>query len=135
MCNRQNLPNRVAKARAALKFAKVTQCDSDGRIRAAVMPGTEGKQYHIILRRNPLSVELNLIVSGDLVKPHYAHQTITYHGMATVMMAAEEAGYDIAWCASERDADRLENLGGTKFVLRNRDNTNLNDRMYGVMYD
>jgi hypothetical protein len=117
-----------------MNFATVTQRDNDGRVRAVILPGSEGKQYHVILRRGPLSAELNLIVNGNLVKPHYAHRTLTYHAMAAVMIAAKEMDYTIAWCANEHDAEKLANLGGKKFVLRNHDNPNRDDCLWGVMH-
>ena len=131
MCNKTNLPNRIEKAKAAIHFAAVTQYDRDGKIRSVILPGTNGKQYQVIVRRaNGFSTELLLLVNGNQVKPSYAAQ-ITYHQMAVVMLAAKENGYKISWCANENDAHRLEKLGGKAFRICNFDNPH--SVMWGVM--
>ncbi|MBD3268535.1 hypothetical protein GF373_17845 [bacterium] len=133
MCNKKNLPSRITKAKAAIAFAKVTQCNKEGQIKSVVLPGSKGKRYQVIVRRDnkKLSTEL-LLLTGNCgyVKPQYSAQ-ITYHQMAAIMMAASEAGYKIAWAANYQDAKRLERLGGKLFCLYNHDNPN--NIMYGIM--
>lgn len=132
MCNKENLPDRVEKAKAAMLFAKVSQYDTEGRVKAVFVPGSEGKQYQVIIRRkyNQLSTELLLIVNNQQVKPSYGAQ-ITYHQMSAVMLSAKEQGYSVTWTANRLDAVKLSNLGGTVFHISNFDNpTNL---MWGVM--
>lgn len=123
MCNKANLPNRVEKAKAAMQFAKVTQRDKDGKIRSVILPGSEGKRYQVILRRDNrgLTSELLLLVNNSQLKPGYTNQ-ITYHQMAAVQMAANGNGYKVAWCANKNDAERLAKLGGRIFTFRNFDN-------------
>ena len=45
MCNKENLPERIQKAKAAMLFAKVSQNDTEGKVKAVFIPGSEGKQY------------------------------------------------------------------------------------------
>ena len=133
MCNKKNLPSRIAKAKAAIAFAKVIQRNKDRQIKSIVLPGSEGKRYQVIIRRDNkrLSTEL-LLLTGNCgyIKPRYSAQ-ITYHQMAAIMMAANEAGYKIAWAANVNDAKRLERLGGKLFCLHNFDNPS--NLMYGIM--
>ena len=67
MCNKDNLPERVEKAKAAMLFAKVSQYDTGGKVKAVFVPGSEGKQYRVIIRRKAgsMTTELSLIhISG-----------------------------------------------------------------------
>ena len=131
MCNKQNLPSRVEKAKAALHFSKVNQYDANGKAKSVLIPGSNGKLYQVIIRRNRgISTELLLIVNSSQIKPHYAAQ-LTYHQMAAIMIAAQESGYNITWTANREDAKRLSNLGGKVFNVRNYDNPT--NRMWGVM--
>lgn len=132
MCNKQNLPDRVEKAKAAMLFAKVSQYDTDGKVKSVYVPGSEGKQYQVIIRRKngQMSTELLLIVNGNQVKPTYGAQ-ITYHQLSAVMLSAKEQGYNVTWTANREDAVRLSRLGGTVFHFSNHDNpTSL---MWGVI--
>ena len=131
MCNKENLPNRVEKAKAAMLFAKVNQYDVSGRVKSILLPGTGSKLYQVIIRRSRgISTELLLIVNNSQIKPQYAAQ-ITYHQMAAIMIAAKEGGYIVTWTANRPDAKNLANLGGKIFHVRNHDNpTNI---MWGVM--
>ena len=134
MCNSQNLPLRVTKAKAALHFIKVAQRDYKNRPVTFYITGSDAKLYHVILKRTPvLSAELHLVVNNCLVKPGFAYKTLTYHALAVVMLAARDQGYRVQWCANQKDAQRLKNLGGTLFALHNRDN--IKERMYGVYFN
>lgn len=134
MCNRQNLPHRVRKAHAAVNFARVTQRDREGRIRAVEMPGSEAKRYLVIIRRKShLSTELLLDTGSGYTKPHFAHRYITYHAMAALLMAAEENDYRLAWCANREDAERRARLDGRVLRIHNFDNPDVVE--YAVLYD
>jgi len=134
MCNSQNLPLRVTKAKAAQHFINVAQRDYKNRPVTFYITGSDAKLYHVILRRSPVfSAELNLVVDGCLIKPSFAYGTLTYHALAAVMFAARDRGYRVQWCANKEDALRLKNLGGTLFTLHNRDNRK--ERMYGVYFN
>ena len=131
MCNKSNLPNRVAKAKAAMHFAQVTQYDANGKIRSVILPGSNGKTYQVIVRRNGcFSTELLMLVNGHQRKPRYAAQ-ITYHQLTVAMLAAQEAGFKVTWTSNEQDSKNLSNLGGTVFCIKNHDNPN--SVMFGIM--
>lgn len=133
MCNKANLKNRVKQAQAAMNFAKVMQYTPEGKIKTVIVPGHDGKQYHVILRRGKrgkLTTELNLLVNGSLLKTHYTAQ-ITYHCLSVVMLAAQEQGYKVTWTANQEDAERLSNFGGRVFAVSCWENRS--NKMYGVM--
>ena len=132
MCNKTNLPDRVAKAKAAMHFSKVMQCDADGKPKVFIVPGSEAKQYQVILRRNngKMSVEVNLLIGNNGTKPLYT-PTISYHGMCAVMLAAQEAGYAVTWCANVEDAKRLSNINGSLISVSQFKNPT--SKMFGVM--
>ena len=130
MCNKNNLPNRIEKAKAATHFASC-KYDRDGKLKSVVLPGSNGKSYQVIIRRNRgMSTELILLVNGFQTKPSYAAQ-VTYHQMAAVMLAASKSGYRVTWCANRDDAARLARLGGRVFGVRNHDNPQ--SKMWAVM--
>ena len=131
MCNRENLPERVKKARAAIRFAKVLRYDYRGRVQSVILPGSDGKHYHVIVRRGKsISAELNVDTGSGLQKPPFARRTLTYHALAAVMIAASEQGKTVKWCANRADAQRLSNIEGKAFRLVNHDN--LREAMWGV---
>lgn len=132
MCNKTNLPERVEKAKAALNFSKINQYDTDGKVKSVIVPGSEGKQYQVIIRRNRgvMSTELLLVVNNQTVKPAYC-KTLTYHSLTAVMIAAKEQGYEVVWTANREDAVRLSRIGGTVFHIYNYDNPQ--ELMWGVL--
>lgn len=132
MCNKTNLPDRVEKAKAAMNFAKINQYGADGKVKSVLVPGSEGKQYQVIIRRNRgvMSTELLLVVNGQTIKPTYS-KTLTYHSLTAVMIAAKHIGYDVVWTANREDAVRLSRIGGSVFHIYNFDNTT--ETMWGVM--
>lgn len=132
MCNKTNLPDRVEKAKAAMLFAKVNQYDADGKVKSVIVPGSNGKQYQIIIRRNHgiMSTELLLVVNKQTVKPEFGAQ-ITYHQLTAVMVSANEAGYTVNWTANREDAVRLSRISGKVFHIYNFDNPT--SVMWGVM--
>jgi hypothetical protein len=132
MCNKANLPDRVEKAKSALFFAKINQFDADGKAKSVIVPGSNGKQYQVIIRRlrGVMSTELLLVVNNQAVKPTYC-KTMTYHALTAVSLAAKEQGYNVTWTANREDAVRLSRLGGTVFHIYNFDNPQ--DVMWGVL--
>lgn len=126
MCNKNNLPSRVEKARAAIHFVKVTQYDRDGRVKVVIVPGSQSRQYQVILRRDEkFSSEVNLLVNGQIVAPEWKALHISYHTMAAVEIAASENGYKVTWFASEGDARRYARFGGQVCKIHNFNNPNV----------
>lgn len=130
MANKANLPKRVKKANAAQLFASVQSYDKNGNAKVVIVPGTQGKLYHVILRRKPFTTELHLLVNGQMVKAKHTSQ-VTYHCLSAIQAAADEQGYKVTWTANEKDAHNLSNLGGKVFKVTAFDNPT--SVMWGVM--
>lgn len=131
MCNKQNLPNRVKKAKSAIAFSKVTQYDKNGNVKVVLLPGSDGKQYQVIIRRyRGISTEQLIVIGNSTIKAGHLAQ-VTYTQMAAIMIAADEQGYKVTWTANRDDAVRLSRFGGKVFSVRNYDNPN--NRMWAVM--
>ena len=131
MCNKNNLPNRVKEAKAAMAFAKVTQYDADGNVKVVLLPGHEGKMYQVIIRRfRGISTEQLIVVGNNTIKTGHLAQ-VTYTQMAAIMIAAKESGYSVTWTANREDAVKLSNFGGKVFRVRNHDNPH--NIMWGVL--
>ena len=105
-----NLKARVCKAKAAVPFISVLQNDKAGRLRNAVVPGSDGKQYDVILWREHggIQAECNLKTSGGGVNCQGAESTVCYHMIAAVIKAAGDR--KVAFCQNEPDARRLANV-------------------------
>lgn len=128
MCNKDNLPNRVEKARAAVHFAKITQYDRDGRVKVVIVPGSQSKQYQVILRRDgKLTSEVNLLVGNQIIAPEWKALHISYHAMAAVEIAASEGGYRVTWFANEDGARRYARFGGQVCKIHNFNNPNVSE--------
>jgi len=115
---------RKPKASIASHFVGVLQRDKNNRVKSVIVPGSEGKQYHVILRRfnRVIEIECRLSVGGDnhcVCKGNL--KTICYHSIAAVEFALNEAGFSANWCKNENDANRIQKmLGGTIFNVKSR---------------
>jgi len=126
MCNKNNLPNRVTKAKAATNFIGVV---SNGKRTTYSVPGSQGKQYRVKIRRNgSLSVQCWLEANQADCAGN-ANGTVCYHGMAVCEKLAADAGKSIVWCASQPDAERLARIGGKVFKVKSHQS---GSTMYGV---
>lgn len=128
MCNHENLPNRVKKANAAMLFAKVEQYDSKGRVAVVQVPGSNGKVYHVEIKRGK-----QLLV--NCLNENYCDcqsSVVCYHAMAAIQVAAKGQGYTVVWCANEQHAKKLANLGG-KAVEVARVKNPYAGKMFGVI--
>lgn len=114
--------NRVEKARAGARFAKVVQKDKAGKVRAIVVPGSDGKQYQVILRRHggiwSGECRLDAGPAGYVPCPGNKNGFACYHCMAAVIVAAEDARKKVQFANSEPKAKKLENLGMKAFRLQ-----------------
>src|SRR3990167_5953911 len=109
-----NLSRRVEIAKSALYFVGILQKDKDGRGRVFLVPGSDGKQYRVILRRGNgvVSTECHLMVGGNEVACKGNSHSICYHSLQSVAKAIDLAGLRISFCEEERGAIRLSKLGG-----------------------
>ena len=115
-----NLGERSRKARAATLFAKVLMHDKQERIIKVLLPGSEGKQYEVILRRNGhLSGECNLRIGLLDMKPCEGNQhAVCYHVLAAVLIAAEAGEAQVSFCQTQADADALSHIGRKVYQVR-----------------
>jgi len=119
------LSERTTKARAAARFGHVLSRDKEGRVKTVLLPGTDGKQYQVILRRSPsLSTECRLDTEhGHLACAGNSNGHVCYHSLAAVTLASRDAGLSARFCATETAARRLARLGGTLVPLNSRQGT------------
>jgi hypothetical protein len=112
MCNKQNLPNRVEKAKAAEKFAKILEFDERGRVKTVQVPGTEGKTYIVRFTRENGQLEATCEnATGVIHRQCISHAKVPcYHVMAAVQVAARHSGRKVMWCANYPDAKNLNNI-------------------------
>lgn len=113
-----SLSERSRKARAAALFAKVLTRDKQGRIVKVLLPGSEAKQYEVILRRNGhLSGECNLIIGVGL-KPCSGNQhAVCYHVLAAILIAARADEKQVSFCECQADAERLAHTGQSVYCV------------------
>lgn len=116
------LKDRVIKARHAAPFASVLSTDKDGNVKTAIVPGSDGKRYHVILRRfgGVWSGECRLDCgpAGHIPCKGNAHEYSCYHTITAVIVAAEEAGYHVQFTDAEPKARLLERLGFHAYKLQ-----------------
>lgn len=110
--------DRSRKARAAALFAKVLTSDKQGRVVKVLLPGSEGKQYEVILRRNGhLSGECNLVTAIGRWPCEGNRQTVCYHVLAAVIVAAKAGEARVSFCDKRDHAEQLQNLGQTVYPV------------------
>lgn len=132
MCNKENLPNRVEKAKAASKFAKVLTFDPIGRPTEVLVPGTEGKQY--LVRFNRSNGFLQATCENVTTLPHrqcISHAKVPcYHVMAAIEVCARIAKHAVVWCSNEADTKNLNNIH--KGQVFNVSMIPTDSKMYGI---
>lgn len=117
-CNKRNFKSRVKKARKAQIFTSVLH-KTKTKIGATILvPGTDGKQYHVILRWIKLDGEMALRAEC-LKKIGVGHKdcsgncvSVCYHVMAAVIRYASENNKKISICHNRNH--QLENLTNGK---------------------
>lgn len=102
----------------------VTSRDRDGKIKTAIVPGSEGKRYQVILRRNgKVSSECRLDTGVGYKGCRGNHSAVCYHSLAVMMAAAAEQGLKISFCDSQADADKLTRISGKTTVVYSHQDT------------
>lgn len=104
-----------------LPLMRVLQRDARGRITKALIPGSEGKRYSVILRRVQAHIETQcyLDINGTTTEPcpGNTYHVLCYHVQATLLKAAREAGFQhVAFCYKLKSARKLLNLGTYQYV-------------------
>jgi len=134
MCNKQNLPNRVEKAKAAERFAKILEFDETGRVKTVQVPGTEGKTYIVRFVRHNGKLEATCVnATGVIHRQCISHAKVPcYHVMAAVQVAARHEGKKVVWGANYPDVKNLNNIyHGVQF---NVSMIPTDSTMFGVAY-
>lgn len=111
LVQKDNLKQRIAKARAAALFAMVLNNGTHSK--TVSVPGTDAKRYNVIIRprRNPtyLDVECLMDAPGQLQCKGDA-VSVCYHEMAAVMKMAKGNGFKTSVAHSDVDATRLRRI-------------------------
>lgn len=96
MTSPKSLNDRVVEAKFMAPLGKITARDKHNRVRAVVMPGSEGKQYRIIIRRFDaavISCECSLLTNiGDQTCQGNIHG-VCRHSIAAIIKAMADQGY------------------------------------------
>lgn len=121
-----SLHNRLwNKAKAGVQFSVITSTDAQGRAKTILTPGSEGKQYEVILRRF-LEKGVPIITTECRCKTGIGYVNcpsnngkgeICYHSMMSLLKSVE-GKLNIAFCANQNDADNLSHLGGVVIKVR-----------------
>ena len=123
MTDPENLKLRIKKARAAQFFAQPMSKDSAGNVTVVRVPGSAGKYYQVILRKLPpnlVTVEcrLNIGTLGYIPCKGNGAGSTCVHGLAAVILAGQEKGFESSWCATPESAARATRLGGKRIEIR-----------------
>lgn len=115
------------KSKSAALFGKVMGRDRAGHVKSVLVPGTEGKQYQVIIRWTRLAAHLvcetecNLLTGPTGLVPCKGNEkSLCYHSKAAILIASNGIGR-VSFCLSRADADRLARLyGGSIFPVASR---------------
>jgi hypothetical protein len=108
--------NRIDKAHriAELGLIGVLTRDNENRITSASVPGSNGKKYEVIVRRNGgITTECRLDIGIGHEQCKGNRMTVCYHSLAVLILCAMEADRGISFCKKEVDAERLSRIEGT----------------------
>ena len=106
---------RKPKADVARQFVGVLSRNKEGKLTVLVVPGSNGKQYHVIVRRYPnknlitMECHLNVGAAGMEVCPGN-YVTICYHSRAAFDFVVAESGMKTAWCEDLQSVSKLMKL-------------------------
>ena len=133
MCNKQNLPERVAKARAAARFAQILQLDGKDRPTIVLVPGSQGKQYVVKFYRGKEFEATCENVTGKYPVQCISHAKVAcYHVLAATMVIAAEQNKSVVWGSSRADVVNLNNIHhGNVFAVKMRPT---DYTMYGIAH-
>lgn len=101
----------TTKDLAASQFAKVLTRDAHDHVKSVIVPGSEAKQYLVILRREGvLSAECLLRTGAGDIPCQGNSRTLCYHARAALRVAA--GAHRVHFCELWEDAQRLAHTGG-----------------------
>lgn len=114
--------NRFQRARAIAKnnLVGIVEHDRDGRAKVLVVPGSEGKRYEVIIRRNGKMTTECRLDTGIGYRPCKGNNhSVCYHSIAALIVAAQERECEVAICRTEGEAKLRTRIDGRKFEVTN----------------
>lgn len=124
MTKQERLAERVSKARriAEMSLPSITSRNGDGEAKTVIVPGTDGKQYQVIIRRENgfWTTECRLVAGAAGYKDCPGGlKTVCYHSFAAIFMAAEDGGCRVHSVTEDlKAASRLKRLVKGKSVIK-----------------
>jgi hypothetical protein len=113
------LKNRKVKREVAADFAAVLHKDDKGRPTSVLVPGSQAKQYKVILRRQAHihTIECECLLctgkTGEVPCQGNSH-SLCYHSQAAVNLAAQTGS--VSWCKTEHDANLVSKFNNGTVV-------------------
>lgn len=119
--------NRFDKARhlSDMNMVKPLSVDSKGRIKNALVPGSEAKTYDVVVWRqdsnNEIKVEcfLDLGANGQVLCKG-GRYTVCYHMLGVLLQSASDNGMNAAICKTEENAEMRKRIGGKVYTIRSK---------------
>lgn len=119
--------NNIKKARMLVEMdlLHVLQRDKEGRIKSVLVPGTDGKQYMVILKRDSLGFNVECqLQAGTMGHVGFCKSgnLMCYHGLAAVMLALKDMGLGFyVWRGNRRVKYNYQQEGRKRiFQIRKR---------------
>ncbi len=112
----QTIMQRKPKADVARQFIGVLSRSKEGKPKTLVVPGSNGRQYHVIIRRDVgqqlITLECNLMAGPLGMVPCQGNGvlSICYHCRAALDYAVCESGLNTAWCGDLQTVRKLGQL-------------------------
>ena len=109
MIAQANLPNVVSR-------------DNENRAKMVTVPGTEGKFYDVIIRRNGILTTECLLSTGIGHRDCLGNNTsVCYHSLAALIKVAPESKCRVmAICKTRADAERRARIDGQVIEVKSR---------------
>ena len=111
---------RIEKARALVPLTRVMHRDSLNRPSVVLVPGSEGRQYSVIVRRTTsyISTECMLCTSNGNINCKGGEHTVCYHAAAALLRCMDDSKVKAHVCTTLPAAKRVKNLlHGTIFTI------------------
>lgn len=111
----------IISARRAAEFTNILKTDSRGRVTAALVPGHNGKLYDVLVVRSKKDgiqvIGTQCVCRGDKSPCKGNANQLCYHSLAAILAGAEKTGVRVAFCKSQKAADKLSNIGGSTYII------------------
>lgn len=139
MTEQERLAERVSKARriAEMGLCSITSRDRDGKAKTILVPGTDGKQYQVIIRRHnghwTTECRLECGSAGYEDCPGNV-KIVCYHSFAAIFAAGLDNGCRVhSVTESLKAAGRLKRLVKNKAVIKSLRSQNGNRKWFHLV--